>query len=52
MLLLKMLDSLDGTPCWKLSGVKKFLTICHYDGMPLNIGTFPREAKGETIFMA
>ena len=26
------------------------VTIMHYDGMPLNIGTFPRQDKGEIFF--
>ena len=47
MLLLTLLESLDGVPCITAPGVKKFLTIVHYDGMPLNIGTFPRFENGD-----
>lgn len=50
MLLLTLLDSLDGVPCFTAPGLKKFFTIIHYDGMPLNIGTFPRQKNGETFF--
>lgn len=50
MLLLTLLDSLDGIPFLESPGLKKFLTIVHYDGMPLNIGTFPRQENGETFF--
>lgn len=50
MLLLTLLGSLDGVPCFTAPGLKKFFTIVHYDGMPLNIGTFPRQENGETFF--
>ncbi|CAB4039901.1 Hypothetical predicted protein [Paramuricea clavata] len=50
MLLLTLLNTLDGVPCFKAPGLKKFFTIVHYDGMPLNIGTFPRQENGETFF--
>lgn len=50
MLLLTLLDSLDGIPCFKSSGLKKVFTVVHYDGMPLNIGTFPRQENGQTFF--
>ena len=50
MLLLHLLNSLDGVPCFNAPGVKKFLTIVHYDGMPINIGTFPRYENGEIFF--
>ena len=50
MLLLHLLNSLDGVPCFTAPGVKKFLTVVHYDGMPLNIGTFSRCENGEVFF--
>lgn len=50
MLLLTLLDSLDGIPCFAAPGLKKYFTVVHYDGMPLNIGTFPRQENGETFF--
>ena len=31
-------------------GLKKFFTTVYYDGMLLNIGTFPRQENGETFF--
>ena len=50
MLLLTPLDTLDGVPCIAAHGLKKYLVVTHYDGMPLNIGTFPRQEDGETLF--
>ena len=50
MLLLTLLDSLDGIPSYKAAGVRKYFTCIHYDGMPLNIGTFPRQENGKTFF--
>lgn len=47
-LLLHILQTLDGIPCYQNNSVLKFLGIMHYDGMPLNIGTFPRP-KGKTV---
>ena len=37
-------------PCIAAHGLKKYLVVTHYDGMPLNIGTFPRQENGETLF--
>ena len=37
MLLLTLLDSLEGIPCFEAP----CFTVVHYDGMPLHIGTFP-----------
>ena len=50
MLLLELLQSLDGIPCFKATGLKRYFAVLHYDGMPLNIGTFPRQEDGETFF--
>ena len=50
MLLLTMLNTLDGIPTYQGNGIKKYFTCVHYDGMPLNIGTFPRQENGEIIF--
>ncbi len=47
-LLLQILQTLDGISCYQNSSVLKFFGIMHYDGMPLNIGTFPR-AEGKTV---
>ena len=44
------LQSLDSIPCFKAPGMKRYFAILHYDGMPLNIGTFPRQEHGETFF--
>ncbi|CAB3985182.1 Hypothetical predicted protein [Paramuricea clavata] len=50
MLPLTMLNTLDGIPTNKGNGIKKCFTCVHYDGMPLNIGTFPRQDNGEINF--
>ena len=50
MLLLTLFDTLDDVPCITAQGLKKYLVVIHYDGMPLNIGTFPRQENGETLF--
>ena len=50
LLLIQMLQSLDGIPCFKNDKVLKFWGIMHYDGMPLNIGTFPRIEGRKVIF--
>ena len=50
MLLLTMLNTLDGIPTSKGNGIKKCFTCVHYDGMLLNIGTFPRQDNGEINF--
>ena len=50
MLLLTLLDSIDGIPSYKAVGVQKFFACIHYDGMPINIGTFPRQKNGKTFF--
>ena len=50
MLLLTILDILDGVPTYRGNGIKRYFTCIHYDGMPLNIGTFPRQENGETVF--
>lgn len=47
MLLLTILDTLDGIPTYQGNGIKKYFT---WNGMPLNIGTIPRQENGETIF--
>ena len=49
-LILNILQSIDGIPCFKNSDVLKFFGIVHYDGMPLNIGTFPRVEQKNIIF--
>ena len=51
MLLLTLLDSLDGVPRIMAPGLKKYMVILHYDGMPLNIGTFPTQEDGEHSLM-
>ena len=43
VMLLTLLNTLDGIPCFQRPGLTKYFTIMHYDGMPLNIGTFPRQ---------
>ena len=50
MLLLTLLNTLDNTPCFRAHGVVKYFTVLHYDGMPLNIGTFLRQHNGKTFF--
>ena len=50
MLLLTILDTLDGIPMYQQNGVKRYFTCIHYDGMPLNVGTFPRQENVETFF--
>ena len=50
MSLFELLQSLDGIPCFKALGLKRYFAVLHYDGMPLNIGTFPRQEDGETFF--
>ena len=50
MLLLELLQSLDDAPCFKDTGLKRYFAVLHYDCMPLNIGTFPRQEDGETFF--
>ena len=50
MLLLTLLNPLDDVPCIEAPGLKKFLTAVHYNGMPLNIRTFPRKRNDETFF--
>lgn len=50
MLLLTLLDSLDGVPCIMAPWLKKNLVVLHDNGMPLNLGTFPRQEDGETFF--
>ena len=50
MLLLTLLNPLDDVPCIEAPGLKKFLTAVHYNGMPLNIRTFPRQRNDETFF--
>ena len=50
VLLLKILQTLDGIPCYKSNDVIKFFGIMHYDGMPLNVGTFPRVDEKNVIF--
>ena len=50
MLLLTLLNTLDGIPCFRQPGLTKYFTVMHYDGMPLNIGTFPRQENGQTFF--
>ena len=50
LLLIQMLQSLDGIPCFKNDKVLKFWGVMHYDGMPLNIGTFPRIEGRKVIF--
>ena len=50
MLLLTLLDTLEAVPCITAHGLKTYLVVTHYDGMPLNIGTFPRQENGETFF--
>ncbi len=49
-LLLQILQTLDGIPCYQNSSVLKFFGIMHYNGMPLNIGTFPRAERKTVIF--
>jgi hypothetical protein len=49
-LILKIIQSVDGIPCYKDGNVIKFFGIVHYDGMPLNIGTFPRIEDKNVIF--
>lgn len=50
MLLLTLFDTLDDVPCITAQGLKKYLLVIHYDGMLLNIGTFPRQENSETLF--
>jgi len=50
MLLLTLLDSLDGSLCILAPGLQKYLVATPYDGMPLNIRTLPRQENGETFF--
>ena len=50
MLLLTILDTLDGVPTYRRNGIKRYFTCIHYDGMPLNIGTLPRQENGRTLF--
>jgi hypothetical protein len=50
MLLLTLLDSIDGIPSYKAVGVQKCFSCIHYDGMPINIGTFPRQENRKTFF--
>lgn len=50
MLLLTLLDTLDDVPCITAQGLKKYLVVIRCDGMPLNIGTFPRQENGKTLF--
>ena len=45
VLLLTLLDSLDGIPCFEAPGLTKFFTVVRYDGMQLNIGTFFLDKK-------
>lgn len=49
MSLLTLLDTLNGMPCITAHGLKKYLVVTHYDGIPLNIGTFPSQENGETL---
>ena len=50
MLLLTILDTLDGVPTYRGNGITRYFTCNHYDGIPLNIGTFPRQENGEIMF--
>ena len=50
MLLLALLVFLDVVPCILSPGLKKYFVVMHYDRMPLNIETFPRQENGEIIF--
>ena len=50
MLLLTLLDTLDGIPSYEANRSKKYFTCIHYDAMPLNIGTFPRLERGKVVF--
>ena len=50
MLLLTQLDTLGAVLFITAQGLKKYLFVTHYDGMPLNIGTFPRQENRETFF--
>ncbi|CAB4007206.1 Hypothetical predicted protein [Paramuricea clavata] len=49
-LLLQILKTLNGVPSYQNNSVLKFIGIMHYDGMPLNIGTFPRAEDKTVIF--
>lgn len=49
-LLLQILQTLDGIPCYQNNSVLKFIGVMHYDGMPLNIGTFPRPEGKNVVF--
>ena len=50
MLLLTLFNTLDDVPCITAQGLKKYLLVIHYDGVPLNIGTFPRQENGGALF--
>jgi hypothetical protein len=49
-LTLKVLQSIDGIPHYTNMAVNRFFGIIHYDGMPLNIGTFPRVDDNKVVF--
>lgn len=50
VLMLQILQTLDGIPCYKSNDVVNFFGIMHDDGMPLNIGTFRRVDGKNVIF--
>lgn len=48
--MLQILQTLDGIPCYKSNDVVKCFGIMYYDGIPLNIGTFPMVDEKNVIF--